>query len=340
LVLVTMLPRGARADDAVPRSFNRYLDALTSLDRHETAALVLVLGILLFAVVTAIMLVRARRRAAATEATLRDQLVALKAEADRFNALLLSEPQILVSWAAADDAPEIRGDVALVTSAALPQRVLAFGSWLEPHHAQAMEHAVGALRAHGEGFAMPLTTLAGRAIEAEGRAIGGQAVLRLRDISGLKRELAELAARHERLSNEGESLRALIEAMPAPVWVRDSADTLACVNLAYVRAVESRNATEALGRGLELLGRATRAEASQTRGAGKPFAARVPAIVAGGRCTLDVLDIPTRNGSAGLGIDVTEIEALRSEIGRLGDAHRQTLDQVATGVAILAATKG
>jgi signal transduction histidine kinase len=216
----------------------------------------------------------------------------------------------------------------------LPQRVLAFGSWLEPYHAQAMERAVDALRAQGEGFAMPLMTLGGRAIEAEARAIGGQAVLRLRDISGLKRELAELGARHDRLSNEGESLRALIEALPAPAWVRDLAGALVYVNPAYARAVEARDATEVVGRSLELLGRATRAEASQTCGAGKPFAARVPAIVAGGRCTLDVLDISTRNGSVGLGIDVTEVEALRSEIGRLGDAHRQTLDQVATGVAI------
>jgi signal transduction histidine kinase len=177
-------------------------------------------------------------------------------------------------------------------------------------------------------------TLGGRAIEAVGRAIGGLAVLRLRDISGLKRELAELAARHQRLSNEGESLRALIEAMPAPVWVRDPAGALVYVNPAYVRAVESRDATEALGRSLELLGRAARAEASQARGTGKSFVARAPAIVAGSRCTLDVLDVPTPNGSAGLGIDVTEIESLRNEIGRLGDAHRQTLDQVATGVAI------
>ena len=77
--------------------------------------------------------------------------------------------------------------------------MLAFGAWLEPDKAQAMEHAVDALRAGGKGFSMQLVTLAGRAIEAEGRAIGGRAVLRLRDASGLKRELAELNARHEKL---------------------------------------------------------------------------------------------------------------------------------------------
>ena len=64
-----------------------------------------------------------------------------------------------------------------------------------------MEHAVGALRARGEAFAMTLTTLAGRPIEAQGRAIGGRAVLRLKDAERVKRELVELAARHERLAN-------------------------------------------------------------------------------------------------------------------------------------------
>ena len=63
----------------------------------------------------------------------------------------------------------------------MPQRVLAFGSWLAPEQAQTMEQAVGALRASGKSFAMTLTTLRQRHVEAEGRAIGGRAVLRLKD---------------------------------------------------------------------------------------------------------------------------------------------------------------
>src|SRR5262249_16154189 len=112
---------------------------------------------------------------------------------------LLSEPQIVVSWDAAGHDPEILGDTTLVTSAAVPQRALAFGSWLEPDKAQAMERAVDKLRGSGEAFSMSLMSLAGRAIEADGRAIGGRAVLRLRDAGGLKGELAELNARHEKL---------------------------------------------------------------------------------------------------------------------------------------------
>ena len=307
---------------------------LANLDRHEIAALTLILGVLCFAVVTAIMLVRTRSRAAGLEARYRDQIGVLKAEADRFNALLLSEPQILVSWAAADDVPEIIGDTTLVTPAASPQRVLAFGSWLEPANAQVMERSVDALRGRGEAFSMQFMTLAGRTIEAEGRAIGGRAVLRLRDVSGVKRELAELGTRHDKLLADIESLRMLIDALPSPVWVRDIAGALVFVNAAYVRAVEAKDAADAVARGTELLDRAAREEASRARGTGRAYAARARAIVAGNRRTFDVLDVPTRHGSAGIGIDSTDIEALRGELKRLGDAHRRTLDQLATGVAI------
>jgi signal transduction histidine kinase len=327
----------ARADLTEFLSFETYIDAFTAIHRHEIASLVLTLGVLLFAVVTAIALVRTRLRAAAAENRLRDQIGGLKAERDRVNALLLSEPQILVSWAAADNDPDILGDTTLVTTASLPQRVLAFGTWLEPDKAQAMEHAVDALRAYGEGFSMPLMTIAGRAIEADGRAIGGRAVLRLRDVSGLKGELAEVNARHEKLQGDTESLRLLIEALPTPVWARDIAGSLVFANRAFARAVEAKDPVDVLARGLELLNRAAREDASRSRASGQSYQARVPAIVAGSRRSFDVLDIRTRRGSAGIGIDATEAEAMRAELKRLGDAHRRTLDQLATGVAIFGA---
>ena len=81
----------------------------------------------------------------------------------------------------------------------------------------------------------------------------------------------------------------------------------------------------------------TRDEASRARATGKNYVARTPAIAAGSRRNFDVLDVPTRKGSAGIGIDATEAEAMRSELNRLNDAHRRTLDQLATGVAIFTA---
>jgi signal transduction histidine kinase len=318
------------------------LAAFVTASRDEITAIVLTLGVLLFAVVTAIMLVRTRVRAAAAEAALRDRIVALRADRDRAHALLLSEPQVLVSWAASDDEPDILGDTASVTGVAVPQRVLAFGSWLEPDKAQAMERAVEALRGHGEAFALALNTITGRTLEASGCAVGGRAVLRLREVSGIHRTLAELHASHEKAAAEMESLRALIDALPSPVWVRDTAGALTFVNPAYAHAVEARSPADAIARGLELLNRPAREEASRIRASGSPYRGRTPAIVAGARRSFDVLDVPTQIngtgiGSAGIGIDATEAEAMRGALSQLGDAHRRMLDQLSTGVAIFGA---
>src|SRR5204863_6720166 len=75
----------------------------------------------------------------------------------------------------------------------------------------------------------------------------------------------------------------------------------------------------------------------RARQSGETYAGRRPVIVAGARRIFDVIDVPTRSGSAGLGIDMTEVEALRDEIDRMIDAHRRTLDQLPTAVAIFGA---
>jgi signal transduction histidine kinase len=309
------------------------LGASRSIDRHEIAALVLLVGLLLFAVVTAIMLVRTRGRSMRLEALSHDEIAALRADLDRANALLASEPQVMVDWPAASDEPSIEGDPAVVGVAA-PHRVLAFGSWLDAGKASAMEQAVEALRARGEAFSMAFTTIAGRPIEAQGRAIAGRAVLRLKDASSVKRELLNLAARHEALLGEVASLRTLIERLPSPVWTRDATGRLTFVNAAYARAVEAPNAAVAVERSLELLDSPARENIARARTLAGAYAGRLPAIVAGTRRSFDVLDFRTETGSAGLGIDATEAETMRSALARMVDAHRRTLDQLPTGVAM------
>src|SRR5712672_2959415 len=61
---------------------------------------------------------------------------------------------------------------------------------------------------------------------------------------------------------------------------------------------------------------------------------RLPVVVAGHRRSLDLIEVAGTHGRAGIGIDATEAESLRAEVARLGEAHRRTLDQLATGVAI------
>ena len=310
--------------------------ASRSIDRHEIAVFVLLVGLLLFAVVTAILLVRTRARSARLEASSHDEIATLRAELDRANALLASEPQVMVDWPPASDEPSIEGDPAVVGVSA-PHRVLAFGSWLPAPKASAMEQAVEALRTRGEAFSMSFTTLAGRPIEAQGRAIAGRAVLRLKDASSLKRDLLDLVERHEALLSEVASLRTLIERLPSPVWTRDAAGRLTFVNAAYARAVETLNAADAVDRRLELLDSAARENIARARSAGGAYAGRLPAVVAGTRRSFDVLDFRTETGSAGLAIDATEAETMRSALARMVDAHRRTLDALSTGVAMFGA---
>ena len=103
-----------------------------------------------------------------------------------------------MAWAAGADEPEIIGDPTLVTAADTPQRVLAFGTWLEPetrrrHGAlgRCAARAGHQLRHDADDARRPI-------IEAEGQVIGGRAILRLREVSGIKYELAELARRHQK----------------------------------------------------------------------------------------------------------------------------------------------
>jgi signal transduction histidine kinase len=315
-------------------SIDSHIARFTGANQHDVAGLALTLGISLFAVVTTVMLVRTRSRATQSEIAARAEIVALKADIDRSRALLLAEPQVIVAWVAGDNKPEIFGDTALITPISAPHRVLAFGTWLEPAQARTMERMVESLRDEGESFSTALTTLSGRAMEAEGRAIGGRAVLRLRDVSGVRGDYAELSTRHGKLLGEVDSLRTLIEALPAPIWVRDSNGALSFVNHAYARAVEAKNSADAVTRGLELLDQPVREELARACAANECYNGRVPAVVAGSRRSFDIRNVPTTHGSAGIGIDSTEVATTRAEMKRIGEAHRRTLDQLATGVAI------
>ncbi|HEX3936656.1 MAG TPA: PAS-domain containing protein [Xanthobacteraceae bacterium] len=309
------------------------LTAHRSIDQHKIEFLALAFGVVLFAAVTAILLVRTRNRAARFETWSHDEIARLRDEIDRANAVILSEPQVVVDWPAGSDDPTIEGELAALGIPASP-RLLAFGSWLDATKASAMERAVDALRASAEPFSMTLATLAGHPIEVHGRAIAGRAVLRLKDASGIKRELVDLVSRYERQSAELAPLRALAEKLPSPVWARDAAGHLTFVNAAYARAVEAKAPADAIERRLELLDSTARDNIARQRIGNGLFNGRLRAVVAGARRSFDVLDVATETGSAGIGTDVTEVEALRTALARLADAHRRTLDQLPTGVAM------
>ena len=223
------------------------------LDHQEFVILATALALLGFSVVAAILLMRTRVRAAANEARLRSDIGDLQVQADRLRALLFAEPQILIAWPAGDNRPQISGDTSLLMAQDSPQRILAFGSWLPPEPALQMDHAVDALREAGEGFLINLTTSNGQALEAMGRAIGGQAIVRIRELGGLRRELAETNLRYKTLSEETEMLRGFAAAAPWPIWAKGAKGGLGYANAAYAQATEAVSVADAIDRRLELL---------------------------------------------------------------------------------------
>ena len=318
------------------------LATLFDLDRQEIAALTLAPAILAFSVLATILLMRTRIRAARTEAALRTELHTLQVEADRFRALLFAEPQVLISWAAGDSRPEISGDTSLVMSQDpqhhQPQRILAFGTWLPPEPALQFDHAVNALLDAGESFLLNLTTSTGRAIEAVGRAIGGQAIVRIRELSGLRRELAEMTLRHKELAEETDTLRGFAAAAPWPIWARRGG-VLTFANAAYARATEASSPQDAIERNLELLDSDDRNSLTRALNDNQPFAARVPIVISGERRIYDVHAMNVSGASAGMAIDASEAAALSAALVRMAEAHRRTLDQLSSGVAVFDAQR-
>ncbi len=313
------------------------------LNHQEFAVLTTALALVGFSVVAAILLMRTRVRATQTEVRLRSDIAELQVQADRLRALLFAEPQVLISWAAGDNRPQISGDTSLLISQDAqqnsPQRILAFGTWLPPEPALQMDHAVDALREAGEGFLLNLSTSNGRAIEAMGRAIGGQAIVRIRELGGLRRELAESNLRYRTLQEETELLRDFAAAVPWPIWAKSAQGDLRYANAAYVRATEGTNVADAIQRNLELLENDQRAEMSRALNDNTSFSARFPIVVGGERRIYDIQALKLGGGSAGIAIDASEATALRAALERMAEAHRRTLDQLSSGVAVFDAQR-
>src|SRR6202163_3323829 len=323
--------RPAHANDL---SLLNSIITFVDLNHQEIAALTTALSLLGFSVVAAILLMGTRGGPARTEARLRAEIQSLQNEADRFRALLFAEPQILISWDAGDNRAEISSDTSLLASQESPQRILAFGTWLPPEPALQMDHAVDAWRESGEGFLLNLTTSAGHAVEAMGRAIGGQAIVRIRELSGLRRGLGESKRPHKALLGETEILRAFVAAVPWPIWAKRAKGGLSYANAAYARATEATGVADAIDRDLELLDSGDRHEMDRALNEKAAFTARLPIVIGGERRIYDVHALNLGDGSAGIAIDASEATALREQLVRMAEAHRRTLDQLSSGVAV------
>ncbi len=291
-------------------------------------------GLVLFAATVALLHLAGRRRAQQRENALVGALNEVRAKLDRAETFLAAETQITIAWGLQSAEPEIEGDVGLVSDTPILRRVLGFASWLRPEQAQTLEACVGRLRERGEAFRLAVISLAGRHLEIEGRAVVGRAVMRIRDVSGDRLETTRLREAHARTLGELDAVRALLDAVPCPVWSRDGLGQLIWLNKAYVLAVEARDAKDAMLRGIELLETRAREEAAAKRAQNETYRGHAAAVLAGWRCSLDIIEVPHDQASYGIAFDVSQLEGARLDLQQAMQAHARTLDQLSTAVAI------
>jgi len=300
----------------------------------EVYGVALSFGLALFSAFLALAYISERKSWRRREIELGDKLEQTRAQRDRAEIFLSADQQVFVAWDGPSGEPDIEGSPQLLVDASSPRRFLAFGSWLTPPDAVELERGVERLRTRGESFHLPLFGLTGRHYDADGRAVGGRAVLRLREVSGDRLELLGLRERYAEGSAYIEGLHGLLDALPAPVWLRGRDGRLFFVNQAYAQAVEAKDPVDALARQVELLDETARVATAEARAKGAPWREQVNAVVAGARHLLEVIQTPFVRGAAAIAFDRQEIQTMRADFQKQKDSHTRTLDQMPTAVAI------
>ncbi len=305
--------------------------SITTTDVIQLAMLVGVMGA---ALLSAIVLIRERARIADENVELRGRIADVNAALQRSESLLNLRDQRVVVWSAENKKPELVGALPLDSGAPEDRAgFLAFGRWLMPRSAAALEHAVAALREKGTSFDLVAESQIGAPLEVQGRKSAAHVMVRFVSLSEAQRASARLKIENQRLSADHDILLGLLDALKMPSWLRAADGRLRWVNRAYAEAVEAADGEAALREGKEFLGGQARETIAQQHKAKPVFAQTLSTVIGGDRHMFAVTDFAASGGSAGLACDVSAIEAVREEYGRTVRSHADTLDQLNTAVA-------
>ncbi len=306
-----------------------------SFDTVEVVQFALLAGALAAAIGSALWLIRERGRTASQNLSLRGQISAMSSRMNQLEALANAEGQRAIVWADKEVRPALIGKLdPHIGAPDARSEFLAFGRWLEPRSAARLDEAVAHLRDKAIAFHDVVETAIGTPIEVSGRTTGGSAIVRFASLSGERAEHARLAAEHARVAATLQSLQALLDRADMPVWLRGSDGRLAWVNSAYAKAVECADAEAVVTGRSELFGSQSTATMTEHRLREGAYEGTVSTVVRGDRMVYDVLDVEGSFGSAGLGHDRTETEAVRAELNTTIRSQEETLNELTTAVAM------
>jgi len=217
-----------------------------------------------------------------------------------------------------------------------------------PADAHTLDMAVRQLHGEGEGFEAELTLEGGRRVRAMGiRATTAEGdrladLVWLQDVTHGASVVEDLARSLQALASDTAYLKALIDALPMPVWLRDEDLSLLSVNRAYAAAVDLASAEAVVANQVELASdavvREARALAARARAAGEPRSEGFHVVLGGERHFANLTEVPISVGdtllTAGFALDQTRVEELQTELDRHVAAHGEVLERLSTAIAI------
>ncbi|WP_158305823.1 sensor histidine kinase [Parvularcula bermudensis] len=213
--------------------------------------------------------------------------------------------------------------------------------------APTLREKVATLRTHGIVFSGAVITDEGRPIECDGRVAGNQVTLWLTDpVVRLAEEAGVVGQARDRAADLHGALNQLDRA-PIVAWRRGSNLALEWVNQAYVEMVEAINFAEVIDNQIEIDPAfrpiAERAKEEAERSGRRGTDGVVAVNVKGQRRLLRVIEVPM-HGSVGasfggMAIDITRQERAQLDLKRQQRAHKMTLDQLSTAVAVFDAAQ-
>jgi len=292
-----------------------------------------VIGVISAALLSTLWSVRQRGNIETESREMRTALSDAQQRISQYQALIADKNRRIVIWDG-NERPELLGQLPAETGAPQDNEFLAFGLWLKPRSASELDRAIDRLREAAQSFDMVVETNRDEILEAQGRVSGGRAFVRFVALNNLRAELAELKIERDRLMSSISAFQNLLDAIDLPAWQRDTEGRLTWVNQAYGDAVEATTPQQAINESREILTTIARERIRATATPESPFHDKISTVVHGNRTFFDVVDVKVPSGSAGIAIDVSDAEAVRAELERTLKSHAETLDHLATPVAI------
>ena len=193
-------------------------------------------------------------------------------------------------------------------------------SCLKGVDALALSGAIDGLSDRGAGFSLPVQDSHGRRLVARGRAVGSMAAVWLEE--------------PQAAIEQGADYKAILDALPIPIWLRDKGLALTWANHAFLKGAGAADLQTAQREQVTLdKGERELAQAARTTNA--PQQSKRFSVVGGQRRAINFTQIPLGDaGIIGAAVDVTDTAAAEARLQLHADAQADTLDRLQTAVAI------